>query len=401
MSISVVGGGLTGCLIALELAESGRSVVLFEKEAEILTRASYANEGKIHLGFVYAADTSFRTAKRMIDDALQFRPVLERWISSREFDEMLYDRFDYLVPNSSMLSADAIEAHFNLVMQYLKEQVATKSASYLGQGNLQPVVRSGTDNTNLQARFSTPEQGVWPAAIAQKIRECVSLHPKIEVRVGTAISKIRSERNAWFVTFEASDLRDEGPFDQIVNCAWAGRRRLDAASGFPDDGEWFYRYKFGVVLKNARAAFGGEPPRNSTAVLGAFGDSVYHSVEDTHYCSWYPVGMCFSSTDLAKDEPPRIDDPEKAILKTWKGYSAMDTTFEALLSSKPLENAHIVGDFIAARAQSDIQDPQSKLHERHSYGSVELAPGYWSVETGKYTSAARCAHECSQRVRGR
>ncbi|WP_319532673.1 FAD-dependent oxidoreductase [uncultured Cohaesibacter sp.] len=401
MSISVFGGGLTGCLIALELAEAGKKVVLFEKEAGLLRRASHANEGKIHLGFVYAADESFRTARRMIDDALQFRPVLERWIASRDFDEMLYDRFDYLVPQSSMLSVEAIEAHFALVSRYLEEQLCAGKGPYLGQQDLEPVVRRGTPHDNLQAAFTTPERGIWPDAVARVIGETVASHPNIEIRTDQAVLKVEPMRNGWRVLLDQAGARDEGPFEAVVNCAWAGRRRIDAASGHGDGETWFYRYKFGVVLKNARQAFGGEVLRNSTAMLGAYGDSVYHEREDSLYCSWYPVGMCFSCEELVEDRPPVIDDPEDAMLKTWEGYASMDPAFKALVDGKPFADATIVGDFIAARAKTDIQDPKSKLHERHGYGAVELAPGYWSVETGKYTSAPRCADACSRMVLGR
>jgi glycine/D-amino acid oxidase-like deaminating enzyme len=48
--IAVVGGGLTGCLVALELAQHGHAVVIFDKEQQLIQRASFVNEGKVHLG---------------------------------------------------------------------------------------------------------------------------------------------------------------------------------------------------------------------------------------------------------------------------------------------------------------------------------------------------------------
>nr|WP_321443630.1 FAD-dependent oxidoreductase [uncultured Cohaesibacter sp.] len=404
MSVSIIGGGLTGCLIALELAEAGHKVVLFDRACELMARASLANEGKIHLGFVYAADTSFQTARRMIDDALRFRPLVERWISSRDFEAMIYDRFAYFVPDSSMLPAEAINAHFGKVLQYLNAQIGSNAASYLGRRGFAPVSRSAPPHDTLQALFHTPEQGVWPASIAEHLRHCVHSHRRIDIRLDTTVTKIRPQKQHWHLDLMSTDKAErteEGPFETVVNCAWAGRRRIDAASGHPDDAQWFYRYKFGVVLSNAHEAFGGALPRNSTAMLGAYGDSVYCAAQDSLYCSWYPVGMCFSCEELDSDQPPRIANHDEAILKTWQGYATIDPTFQTLLTSKPLSKARILGDYIAAKAKTDIQDPNSRLHERHGYGAVQLAPGYWSVETGKYTSAPRCAEDCVRAIRER
>lgn len=67
--VAIIGGGLTGCLVALDLAEHGYSCAIFEKKTNRLKRTSLANDGKMHLEYVYSADVSFRTTKTLIDDA--------------------------------------------------------------------------------------------------------------------------------------------------------------------------------------------------------------------------------------------------------------------------------------------------------------------------------------------
>ena len=54
MPIAVLGAGLQGACIALELARRGHEVDLIDQDVQPLNRASLRNEGKIHLGFVYA-----------------------------------------------------------------------------------------------------------------------------------------------------------------------------------------------------------------------------------------------------------------------------------------------------------------------------------------------------------
>ena len=52
MSIAIFGAGTLGTCTALELADRGHRITVFERNAEPLSEASLYNEGKLHLGFV-------------------------------------------------------------------------------------------------------------------------------------------------------------------------------------------------------------------------------------------------------------------------------------------------------------------------------------------------------------
>jgi len=64
--VGVLGGGLQGCCTAIALAARRVKVTLFDKNDALLSRAAIANEGKIHLGYMYAGDPSLSTAKTMM-----------------------------------------------------------------------------------------------------------------------------------------------------------------------------------------------------------------------------------------------------------------------------------------------------------------------------------------------
>src|SRR5436190_4322527 len=83
LTVAVLGAGLQGCCVALALADRGVDVVLFERNSTILSRTAIANEGKIHLGWMYAADPSLRTAETMMQGALAFAPFLRRHLGIR------------------------------------------------------------------------------------------------------------------------------------------------------------------------------------------------------------------------------------------------------------------------------------------------------------------------------
>ena len=64
---------MQGCRAALALAERGAEVNS-TKTMRLLSRAAVANEGKIHLGYMYAGDPPLSTAKTMMTGALSFAP---------------------------------------------------------------------------------------------------------------------------------------------------------------------------------------------------------------------------------------------------------------------------------------------------------------------------------------
>ena len=55
-NVAVLGAGLQGACVALELARRGYRVLLIDQSSGCMQRASLASEGKIHLGLVYAND---------------------------------------------------------------------------------------------------------------------------------------------------------------------------------------------------------------------------------------------------------------------------------------------------------------------------------------------------------
>jgi glycine/D-amino acid oxidase-like deaminating enzyme len=99
-SVAVLGGGLLGVCTALELARCGLAVDLFDRGEILLSQAATRNEGKIHLGFVYA-NASLRTAQIMVDGALRFWPVLRRHLGDAVATIPVSDPFVYAVARDS------------------------------------------------------------------------------------------------------------------------------------------------------------------------------------------------------------------------------------------------------------------------------------------------------------
>lgn len=60
----IIGGGFYGCSLALYLRAQGQRVVILERDSDLLLRASYANQARVHGGYHYPR--SFVTAWRSL-----------------------------------------------------------------------------------------------------------------------------------------------------------------------------------------------------------------------------------------------------------------------------------------------------------------------------------------------
>ena len=69
ITVAVLGAGIMGVTTAMFLARKGVHVTLIDAAARPFDGASRWNEGKIHLGHLYAADPGLQTARRLLPGA--------------------------------------------------------------------------------------------------------------------------------------------------------------------------------------------------------------------------------------------------------------------------------------------------------------------------------------------
>lgn len=194
MKVGILEGGLQGSLIALALARRGVAVEILEKRSQLIAAASAQNEGKIHLGYVYANDRSLATARMMIRGALSFGPVLNELLDGA-FSELPVSRpFNYLVHHDSLLSDEATAAHFAAVDALAAEALAHRG-NYLGETTLpttkpRPIQKSyGTQR--IAAAFTTGERAVDPQALAAIVRRKLASEPNIAMVCGATVRSVR------------------------------------------------------------------------------------------------------------------------------------------------------------------------------------------------------------------
>src|SRR5262249_28624031 len=121
MLVGILGGGLQGCCAALALAKRAARVTLFDKNELLLSRAAVANEGKIHLGYMYAGDRTLSTAKTMMAGALAFAPFLERHLGRSMRSFMVSAPASYIVHRDSQQSPRDVSAYLMAVHALINE----------------------------------------------------------------------------------------------------------------------------------------------------------------------------------------------------------------------------------------------------------------------------------------
>lgn len=386
----VLGAGIQGVCVALALARRGCRVTLVDEAAGCLLRASLRQEGKVHLGLVYANDPTRRTPVLMLDAALDFGSVLDGlvgrplpWASLRS------NPFHYGVLRESLVPFAELEASYERLQASL-ESIAD-GRPYLGSvldrvwWPADPSL-AGVDPALVPTVVATPEVAVDLDALRSLLVAAVDGADGITTCLGHRV--LAGERRA--SGFAVSGVRDDGSAwavdaDAVVNCLWSGRFAVDATVGVAPTRPWVHRLKHRVLGRLAPSVASGLP--SFTFVLGPYGDVVVGDGRPT-YLSWYPA--CATGWSTSVSPPPSWSDPvpeaEAASIAaaTVRGLAAL---VPALAGFEP---THVDAGVIVAWGESDIDRADSRLHERHEIG-VTSHDGWLTVDTGKFTTAPRFA----------
>ena len=399
-TVAVLGAGFQGVCVAIELALRGIDVDLYDRGDRPITRAGLHNEGKIHLGFVYANAPGLATTRLLARGALAFEGLMRRW-TGLDTPLSLSSPHEYAVPRESLLPAPVIAAHFARVRAIVREAAAADGGTYLGQdaGTLDftpAPVDERYDPRHVVARFRTDERAVDTRALADILRRRVADEPRIRFVGRTTITGVVREADGYALAATVEDGRpgDLPSYRHVLNCLWESRLAVDRTVGRDPAHPPLHRLKHGVFLRL-------DQPRDdlpsATFVLGEVGDIVNFGAGRL-YLSWYPVARTALSRELAPpDWPGTVDEATATAMveRTLAAFGRLVPAVDGL--SESVVAREVPGAVIVAAGRTDIDDPRSQLHERSAIG-VWSERGYHSVDPGKYTMAPLFATEAADRV---
>ncbi|MEO5988751.1 MAG: FAD-dependent oxidoreductase [Candidatus Eisenbacteria bacterium] len=401
--VLVLGAGLQGCGIALELAGRGVSTTLIEQDAMPLNRASLRNEGKIHLGIIYANDRTMATAQLQLEGALRFRSILTRWMQGDRAWLSLSTPFRYLVAEDSVLAPESLGRHYEAVSERCRVLLQEHpELDYLGERPThlaRPLsserLATHFDPARFIAGFQTVERAIDTGVMAAAMREAVLGRAAITFLPSHRVRAISEQDGHIRVEGDGA----QGPWRvrarQVVNAMWEQRLRFDQQMGIPPSGDLLYRLKYRVIARLPDRLRGAP---SVTMVLGPYGDVVVRP-DGTAYLSWYPSGLRGWTHDIhppseweaacrGEVHAPLAREIAHEVLR------AIDAWYPGIGECEPLL---VDAGAIVAIGRSDVDDAASALHDRSHVG-VTSQGGYHSVDPGKLTTAPMFALLAADRV---
>jgi glycine/D-amino acid oxidase-like deaminating enzyme len=387
----------------MALAEKGARVTLYDRNTELLTRAAVANEGKIHLGYMYAGDSTLNTARMMMQGALAFAPFLSEHLGvSCECFEISKPAV-YVVHRHSQKSADEVQAYIFAVHSLIQEAAANLNGAYFGM-DLRKEIRSWSaseldrelNTGEVCGAFTSPEVAIDPGALALLIRSRIAQTPNIDLRLEHTVTSVEEDAGL-YVLSSGSNKTQRDRFDHVVNALWDGRLAIDSTMGLRPGRPWIHRLKYGVQF---RPPVGAHVERSITVVLGPFGEVVSYG-NGSVYLTWYPDCLRSRTRDVQPPNWPTSPGEPLSAQIAERTFNALCTILPALRQCdfEELTNVAVRGGTIVAWGETDIDDPGSELHRRFEIGVTSVGR-YHSVDPGKLTMAPFFARECATRIAG-
>ncbi|MEL7278844.1 MAG: FAD-dependent oxidoreductase [Pseudomonadota bacterium] len=391
----VLGAGVQGCLVALMLANEGRQVTLVDHAHDMLLGASLSYEGRVHTGLLFAMDHSMDTARRLMRDACAFGPLMEHILGGAiPWARIATARPRILVHRDSHMNADALAAYWEKLEAMFLEEMQRPGAHYLGTRPDRFIwsadVPTQARRDVILAAFDSEEACLDQPLINAEIKARVKAHPGITCRFDTRVVAVKPDGDQTRVT-----LHPGGSLPQIhrapivINCLWEARALFDRQMGLDAlPGESLrLKYSLLVDLDDYFERLG-----SVIVAHGAFGGIVVRPGSKSVFVSWYNacVDTIIPTQPLSDDWQAkclgRIPEEEKARVLA-NNIAAFRDIFPNFPDAKLQA---IKAGMIVAHGLRDIDKTDSGFHHRDEH-PIRQAGGYFSMATGKYTSAPRNA----------
>ena len=398
-----MGSGIQGLCAAFALHVNGYDVQIIEKANEVFSRTSLHQEGRVHMGFTYALDRTGETGNMMMHSALNFSGAMEKWLGYIDWSSMLLDKGYYLIhKQESLLSAQEVISYYdNLQHIYTQLTENDPNLSYFGQRpkkifHVLDDLPKGVSDDHVARAILTEERIIEMFKFKDILIENINKR-KITVSTNSEVFAVKKmDRTFKVLVKDSSAIEREYESDIVVNCLWNNRIKLDKTIGIETVGDPLYRFKVGLFGKI------DNPLPNCTIISGAFGNVSPRMDGDYAYISWHVDSMRGMTTDgTTPDEWEEYftKDPEQELQSEWV-KRAIANMAEFVPQAIELKPTKLLPGIICSTGKTDIHDKQSRVHMRAEQMGIYQMGNYFSINTGKFSSAPLLADELIQRLSG-
>ena len=208
----IVGGGFFGCSLAVHLRRDLRQrVVLFERGDDLMQRASYANQARVHNGYHYP---------RSLLTALRCRVNFPRFVE--DYSECIVgDLEKYYAVGRTFSKTTA--AQFRQFCERVGAPIKPAPQA----------IRRLFDADLVEDVFSVHELAFDSVLLKQRVLRDLAEHG-VEVRLGTELASVRANsEGALEGTFVGPGASGTLTGSAVYNCTYSRLNGLLAASGWP------------------------------------------------------------------------------------------------------------------------------------------------------------------------
>ncbi|MDP2357105.1 MAG: FAD-dependent oxidoreductase [Beijerinckiaceae bacterium] len=332
VDVIVVGGGIFGCLSAIELAKRGLSVKLLEQNADLMKGATLNNQNRLHLGYHYPRDVE--TAKQCQRGFDEFR---------RAYPECILSGFD----NAYFISSENSKVG-------LAEYSTFCDNAGLPFNELR-LQEFGEAIKNVDGGILTEEVVYDSKLLSERVLRDLTLN-NVEMMCHNKVSKVEETDFGFDVCVDTKKLSARA----IVNCTYANFNAFNTSLGLPKKQFQYELTVVPIVRWRQKVSPIGitimDGPFFTILPFGKSGDYLLYHVNHTVFQSVigesYPLGWA---------------DPKKVINR-----SAAEGVFEKMVISSEhwlpsIRSAEFVDYLAAVRvvfADSDATDRRPSLVER-------------------------------------
>ncbi len=346
VDVIVVGGGIFGCLSAIELAKRNLSVRLLEQNVELMQGATLNNQNRLHLGYHYPRDVE--TAKQCQRGFSDFRNT---------YPECILGGFD----NAYFISSENSKLGFSEYSAFCND--AGLPFKKLRLQDFGEVIK------NVDGGILTEEVVYDSRLLSERILRDLALN-NVEVECRKKVAKIEETDSGFDVFVETEKLSARA----IVNCTYANFNTFNTCLGLPKKQ---FQYELTVVpivrWRQKTSPIGitlMDGPFFTILPFGKSGDYLLYHVNHT---------VCQSV--VGQSYPLGWADPKKMIDRL-----AAESVFEKMITSSEhwlpsIRSAEFVDYLAAVRvvfANSDETDRRPSLIER-----LPTKNPFFSIFSGK------------------
>lgn len=359
-TVAVIGCGIFGALVSLELARRGTHVKLFERNIDVLQGASLNNQNRLHLGYHYPRDET--TAIQCIEGFQRFKDKFSGCVSKG-------------FPNAYFIASEG--SHTN----------AADYRSFLERVGLAyheiDIEEFVPRVTNVDIGVSTAETVYDSRLLAGKIAEMLSAE-KVQLVLSMEVEKVRREGDIYTLYSKTECL---GKFDFVVNCTYANHNKFNEDLGVPSP-VFQYEYTLVPIIR------WGQERCGITVMDGPFMTVLPFGKSDDFLL--YHVRHAVVETIVADHLPSHWLDKEASPASCIDKVALYQTTLNACTEFIPaLGTAELIGFLEGPRiVVADTDDTD----ERRSIVANRDNQGFWSVLSGKIDHSVWVAEDIANQI---